>query len=404
MDFLTGAPANTTQLSLYGGIKKSFRKNKQRRMSSSGEKSPASSGAMVALAPQDQQQQQSKVYEMTDVEREFFKSSTIFKRIRLLPECTPEECVKIGTIINTAFDTLVRETRLPEGKEKDGCWEYLETRKNNVKIYRKASEDNPIKCVKAVAEVEGYTLAQIFDFLLSWDYASEYDKSLIVRKWWWRVNMVFCGTWSHSVTRLFVLAYFWILLTTHLGGWRRSQKYVLYELNLLDVWWLYIYAAFGFCSFNKVGFNALVSQGAYRVPWPMTSRDLVLAGSCKFTEKGEFIAVSKSVEIDACPERKGFIRADCPISGLIVTPLPNNTAGKPRFYIENIIQLDPKGWVPLILVNMVMVDALVVLHLSDKIESYIHFSKTQSPDIPNKTANLLAKYKQHIEKQPQQQQ
>ena len=128
------------------------------------------------MAVQDEQ----KVYEMTDVEREFFKTSTIFKRLRLLPECTPEESKTIGTILNKAFDKLIHETRLPEGKESDGHWEYLEMRKHNVKIYRKASEDQPIKCVKAVAEVEGYSLSQIFDFLLSWDFAFEYDKSLIV--------------------------------------------------------------------------------------------------------------------------------------------------------------------------------------------------------------------------------
>ena len=97
---------------------------------------------------------------LSPAEQEFLEKSKVVKRALLLPELPDSLQQKISPIITKAISRLKKEARAPEGLEKEGKWAHIETR-NGIKIYRKSVENHPVKCVKGVTEIEGFTSIKI---------------------------------------------------------------------------------------------------------------------------------------------------------------------------------------------------------------------------------------------------
>jgi hypothetical protein len=101
--------------------------------------------------------------------------------------------------------------------------------------------------------------------------------------------------------------------------------------------------------------NIRVTYYAFKAPWPVTSRDFVVLAGEELTEDGLFVSVVNSIEREDVPEQDGFVRAILKSTGFVVKPLENDENGKPRCQVTYIVQLNPMGWIPTMVVNIVNV-------------------------------------------------
>jgi len=94
----------------------------------------------------------------------------------------------------------------------------------------------------------------------------------------------------------------------------------------------------------------------FSAPWPVASRDFVIIAGEKITDDGLFVTVVNSIERDDIPVEEGFVRGMLKSSGFVIKPLDNDpVTGKPRCEITYLVQLNPMGWIPTIVVNTVNV-------------------------------------------------
>merc|ERR1712137_400928 len=88
----------------------------------------------------------------------------------------------------------------------------------------------------------------------------------------------------------------------------------------------------------------------------VSNRDICLVRAIKELDDGAILSNHVSVECDDCPEEKGFVRAEASASGFWIKG--NNEGGATIAYV---IQLDPKGWIPNKIVNLVAKEQPLIL-------------------------------------------
>jgi hypothetical protein len=89
-----------------------------------------------------------------------------------------------------------------------------------------------------------------------------------------------------------------------------------------------------------------VAYYKFKAPWPVTSRDFVVLAGETLDDDGLFLSVVNSIEIPELPEQEGFVRGQLRCSGFVIRPLPNGPNGQPRSQLIYLVQLNPMGWIP----------------------------------------------------------
>eukprot|EP01062_Namystynia_karyoxenos_P062258 TRINITY_DN55173_c0_g1_i1.p1 TRINITY_DN55173_c0_g1~~TRINITY_DN55173_c0_g1_i1.p1 ORF type:complete len:259 (+),score=71.52 TRINITY_DN55173_c0_g1_i1:74-778(+) len=88
---------------------------------------------------------------------------------------------------------------------------------------------------------------------------------------------------------------------------------------------------------------------AFRSPSRLVrNRDFEVVVAEKLCADGSFLAKAESVTPSQTPPRKGFVRGEIRLSGFVVRPLAAR-----RLQVTYIAQMDPKGWVPPQIVNLI---------------------------------------------------
>lgn len=94
--------------------------------------------------------------------------------------------------------------------------------------------------------------------------------------------------------------------------------------------------------------NHVVDHCVFKTPWPLTYRDITSLQTRHNLPDGSFMLVTKSVIWDAAPPTKEFVRGNVIEAGYFVKPINNN-----KSKLTYVVQVDPKGWVPLWIVKYV---------------------------------------------------
>jgi len=75
--------------------------------------------------------------------------------------------------------------------------------------------------------------------------------------------------------------------------------------------------------------------------WVISNRDFCLMCGLKKLDNGRMVAYSQSIEYERCPPAPGFIRGELKATGSYVEPVDDQTIS-----LTYVVQLDPKGWIP----------------------------------------------------------
>ncbi|KAL6046317.1 START domain containing protein [Balamuthia mandrillaris] len=89
-----------------------------------------------------------------------------------------------------------------------------------------------------------------------------------------------------------------------------------------------------------------VTYYKFKAPWPVTNRDFVVIAGETLDDDGVFVSVVNSIETPDIPEQEGFVRGELRCSGFVIKPLPNGPKGEPRSQLTYLVQLNPMGWIP----------------------------------------------------------
>jgi len=117
---------------------------------------------------------------------------------------------------------------------------------------------------------------------------------------------------------------------------------------------------------NGKGRCTLVSL-QFKAPTALVyNRDFCTFGSVIKLEDGSFVAFSTSVESDLYPPQTGFVRGKLMVSGHYIRPLE----GGKGVAITYVVQLDPMGWIPSWVANLVSTEQpLVIAQMKDYFEN-----------------------------------
>jgi len=81
----------------------------------------------------------------------------------------------------------------------------------------------------------------------------------------------------------------------------------------------------------------------------VTNRDFLMARAVRKCDDGVILSNHVSVVSDEdCPDCKGFVRGEVFASGYWIKPNDDNTST-----VAYVVQIDPKGWIPTAIVNIV---------------------------------------------------
>ncbi len=98
---------------------------------------------------------------------------------------------------------------------------------------------------------------------------------------------------------------------------------------------------------EEVGPFEYVIYQEFALPWPMKNRDFVYRGKAEREKNGRVILTLRSEEFKSAPKTTG-VRAELKESRYIITPV-----GKFKCKLEVEILSDPKGSIPIWLVNLI---------------------------------------------------
>jgi hypothetical protein len=101
--------------------------------------------------------------------------------------------------------------------------------------------------------------------------------------------------------------------------------------------------------------NIRVAYYSFKAPWPVNNRDFLTVAGETLTEDNLFVSAVNSIEREDFPEQEGFVRAILRNSGFVVKPIENDENGKPRCKVTYVVSMNPMGWIPTWVVNMVNV-------------------------------------------------
>mmetsp|Transcript_20235 Transcript_20235/g.31633 ORF Transcript_20235/g.31633 Transcript_20235/m.31633 type:complete len:164 (-) Transcript_20235:121-612(-) len=95
-----------------------------------------------------------------------------------------------------------------------------------------------------------------------------------------------------------------------------------------------------------------VWYSAYRMPWPIDSRDCVWETLEVIQEDGRGLCLGRSVRHKKAPARRGYVRVDMRHCGGLLDPCPEN----PNHTVFTFLgQADLKGWIPGVAGNLASV-------------------------------------------------
>lgn len=80
----------------------------------------------------------------------------------------------------------------------------------------------------------------------------------------------------------------------------------------------------------------------------VSNRDFVMARAVRVNDDGSILANHVSIEHPEKGDQKGFVRGEIDVSGYYIVPKSDNSCT--CYYV---VQLDPKGWIPTVVVNAV---------------------------------------------------
>eukprot|EP01103_Thecamoeba_quadrilineata_P001207 TRINITY_DN11071_c0_g1_i1.p1 TRINITY_DN11071_c0_g1~~TRINITY_DN11071_c0_g1_i1.p1 ORF type:complete len:238 (+),score=54.61 TRINITY_DN11071_c0_g1_i1:44-757(+) len=86
----------------------------------------------------------------------------------------------------------------------------------------------------------------------------------------------------------------------------------------------------------------------YNAPMGVATREFLIAHGGKKDEKGNYISLSTSIEYKDTPVESGNVRGNLHVGGWIITPIDEKSCRCSR-----LAQVNPKGWIPPFVVNMV---------------------------------------------------
>jgi hypothetical protein len=156
---------------------------------------------------------------------------------------------------------------------------------------------------------------------------------------------------------------------------------VLHDPHYRKKWDTSMAEGYELCSLNPtndIGYYCL------RAPKPIKNRDFVIQRSWLETGR-EFYIVNHSVNHTALPPKKGVIRGISYITGYYLTPLDDETpANKPGCIVTYVTQSDPKGKLPVWVVNKLthMLAPKVMSRLQKACRNYPSW-KSQAKHNPN---------------------
>jgi len=102
-----------------------------------------------------------------------------------------------------------------------------------------------------------------------------------------------------------------------------------------------------------LGGKHTINYAAFYMGPLISCRDFVMHGYDGVGESGIGVSVGKSIDLDALPERGGYVRAIINASGYVYRALPEDPS---KCFVQYVVNVDPKGWLPYWLVNLAASD------------------------------------------------
>jgi len=127
----------------------------------------------------------------------------------------------------------------------------------------------------------------------------------------------------------------------------------------------------------KVTDTSRVMRLRYQYPALMSNREFVIHAYDAIISENPKIAISAgiSVEHEMCKEDPEFVRGIILVSGYVCKEI---TLNPPRTHVSFVVQLDPKGWLPPMVGNMIAAEqALNVVRLKQYFEQPAALHKTE---------------------------
>jgi len=106
------------------------------------------------------------------------------------------------------------------------------------------------------------------------------------------------------------------------------------------------------CRELSIDSSHSILYSGFRLPWPLNKRDFVWYEHFGDTEKGIGFDLGVSVLHDDFPSVKGFVRGEIQSSGYVFIPNGDGKTSKAVY----MVLVDPKGWLPAWVVNLVAAD------------------------------------------------
>jgi len=101
-----------------------------------------------------------------------------------------------------------------------------------------------------------------------------------------------------------------------------------------------------------IGDGQAIDYASFKAPPLVANRDLLLHTFATKLENGVGISLAQSIERPEVPDRSGFVRAVLNSSGYLYRPASDPS----KTFLQYILNIDPKGSIPVIVVNATAAD------------------------------------------------
>lgn len=119
-------------------------------------------------------------------------------------------------------------------------------------------------------------------------------------------------------------------------------------LNQVDERHLWVPYLLNSLVINKINKLQRIEYALFAAPWPASDRDFVYSHDIQVTENGSVLYKMKSVVLADAKENSGVVRGEIIESSYRLTSIDKN-----KTKIELIYHVDPKGWLPSWIVNII---------------------------------------------------
>jgi len=129
----------------------------------------------------------------------------------------------------------------------------------------------------------------------------------------------------------------------------------------------------------------MIYYGQWSLPWPMWHRDFIFSWNKTWTKEGIGIGAAISVVHPKYPEgegvSKGHVRGEIIETGVVVKDLGKPEDLKSEFCY--IVCVNPRGWIPNFLINIVAADQALNIHRTIKYWKKNEDKDPKAPTLPN---------------------